>query len=302
MPRFWRFLRISMLGIGVFQSILLWLIIDGSLIPGTLATEISQLTGASTSSIPYQGRLADSAGNAIDGRHSMTFRLYPAENSASAVWAEVWDGTNQVSVQHGLFNVMLGKITPIPQTVITSNSTLWLGITVGSDAELTPRVQLGSVPYAIQALTVPDGSLTTSKLADGAVTASKLAPGLLKPTTYALTTDTTTTTTSSANIVFGTITLSETSDLHITSRLIVENDSSNNGMSINLLINGVNHDIHGGYIQFLAGIGTTISRNYVISDLPAGQHTIIININQSAFQTNNTLKLLTGSTLWLEVR
>jgi len=37
---------------------------------------------------------------------------------------------------------------------------------------------LGSVPFATQALTVPDGSITTVKIADGAVTAAKLAGGL----------------------------------------------------------------------------------------------------------------------------
>jgi len=31
-------------------------------------------------------------------------------------------------------------------------------------------VQLGSAPFAVQALTVPDGSITTEKIADGAVT------------------------------------------------------------------------------------------------------------------------------------
>jgi hypothetical protein len=35
-------------------------------------------------------------------------------------------------------------------------------------------VQLGSVPFAVQALTVPDGSVTTGKIADGAVTQAKL--------------------------------------------------------------------------------------------------------------------------------
>lgn len=60
---------------------------------------------------------------------------------------------------------MLGSLTPIPQAVVTGNNTLWLGITVGTDDEMAPRVQLGSVPF-VQALTVPDGSVTTAKIAD----------------------------------------------------------------------------------------------------------------------------------------
>ena len=39
---------------------------------------------------------------------------------------------------------------------------------------MAPRVQLGSVPFAVQALTVPDGSVSTAKLADKAVTQAKL--------------------------------------------------------------------------------------------------------------------------------
>jgi hypothetical protein len=59
---------------------------------------------------------------------------------------------------------MLGSLTPILQSVITSHDSLFLGITVGTDDEMTPRVQLGSVPFAVQALTVPDGSVTSAKL------------------------------------------------------------------------------------------------------------------------------------------
>jgi hypothetical protein len=71
---------------------------------------------------------------------------------------------------------MLGSLAPIPQAVVTGNNTLWLGITVGTDDEMVPRVQLGSVPFAVQALTIPDASVTTAKIADQAVTQAKLGP------------------------------------------------------------------------------------------------------------------------------
>ncbi len=131
-------------------------------------------SASSTSTIAYQGRLADSAGAPLTGTYNMIFRLYDAAAGGTPLWSEPWDGPNSVRVSDGLFNVMLGSLTPIPQAVVTGHDQLFLGITVGTDDEMTPRVQLGSVPFAVQALTVPDGSVTTARIADGAVTQAKL--------------------------------------------------------------------------------------------------------------------------------
>jgi len=124
---------------------------------------------ASTGTIAYQGRLADAEGNALTDTVNMSFRLYSAASGGASLWEEQWTGTTSLQVSDGLFNVMLGSVSPIPQDVITGNSNLFLGITVGTDSEMSPRVQLGSVPFATQALTVPDGSITQTK-----------APNLLK--------------------------------------------------------------------------------------------------------------------------
>jgi len=134
---------------------------------------------ASTGTIAYQGRLADKNGAPLTQTVNMIFRLYAATSGGSPLWEEQWTGANSVQVSDGLFNVMLGSVNPIPLNVIASNTNLFLGITVGTDSEMSPRVQLGSVPFATQALTVPDGSITTAKLADQSITLSKLAQGFL---------------------------------------------------------------------------------------------------------------------------
>jgi hypothetical protein len=121
-------------------------------------------TSTSTSTIAYQGRLADANNQPLTGNYGMEFRLYDVSSGGTSLWSETWTGSNSVSVSDGLFNIMLGSLNPIPQSVITGHSSLWLGITVGSDTEMVPRVQLGSVPFAVQALTVPDGSITSAKL------------------------------------------------------------------------------------------------------------------------------------------
>jgi len=124
-------------------------------------------TAASSTSVwPYQGRLANNAGTPITAAVPMTFRLYNVSSGGSALWQEAWAS---VQITGGLFNVMLGSQTPIPQNII-NNTSLWLGISVGADSEMTPRVQLGSVPFVSS---LPDGSIGMAKIADGAVTASK---------------------------------------------------------------------------------------------------------------------------------
>jgi hypothetical protein len=141
---------------------------------GALPLRAPAAASTSTGTIAYQGRLADADGNPITNTVNMIFRLYDVASGGVPLWEEQWTGSNGVQVSDGLFNVMLGSLTPIPQGVITGHDSLFLGITVGTDDEMTPRVQLGTVPFAVQALTVPDGSVTTAKIADGAVTTAKL--------------------------------------------------------------------------------------------------------------------------------
>jgi hypothetical protein len=140
---------------------------------GALPLRAPAAAGTSTGTIAYQGRLADADGNPITNTVNMIFRLYDVATGGTPLWEEQWTGSNGVRVSDGLFNVMLGSLTPIPQSVITGHDSPFLGITVGTDDEMQPRVQLGSVPFAVQALTVPDGSVTTAKIADGAVTSGK---------------------------------------------------------------------------------------------------------------------------------
>jgi len=75
--------------------------------------------------------------------------------------------------------VLLGSQNQITPGAIEGVDTLFLGVQVGLDDEMSPRLQLGGSPFAIQAsqaLTVPDGSITTAKIADSAVTNAKIGP------------------------------------------------------------------------------------------------------------------------------
>jgi hypothetical protein len=172
-----RFLQI---GAGSVLALGAAALVQGSnaLIAGSAAPAMSTTTGV----VPYQGRLADAAGTPLTGIYPMIFRLYNSAGAgATPLWEEQWTGPNSVKVRDGLFNVMLGSLTPIPQDVVTGNNTLWLGITVGTDDEMTPRVQLGSVLFAVQANTVPDDSITTEKIANNTIQAEDLSPDAVPP-------------------------------------------------------------------------------------------------------------------------
>lgn len=121
--------------------------------------------------LSYQGYLTGANGSPLNGNVNVTFRLYNVPSGGTALWTEAHTGGNAVPVSNGLFNVLLGSLTPIPSSV-WNNSAVYLGVKVGSDPEMTPRELVGAVPVSVS---VSNGSITTNKLANGAVTANKLS-------------------------------------------------------------------------------------------------------------------------------
>ena len=106
--------------------------------------------------IDFQGRLSDDSYNPINGTVPITFSFYSAPDALEAQWSE----THSVDVNEGLFHVTLGTITPLTEDVFDS-SERWIGLTVGSDSEMSPRTRIASVPYALQSRTsTPDEDWT----------------------------------------------------------------------------------------------------------------------------------------------
>jgi hypothetical protein len=96
--------------------------------------------------INYQGYLTDSGGNPVNGSVDIVFSIYDVAAGGTAIWTE----TQTVVVNKGLFNVQLGSVTPLP----SFSGTRYLGIQVGADPEMTPRLLLASAPYALNAESV----------------------------------------------------------------------------------------------------------------------------------------------------
>jgi len=148
-------------------SVLFALLICLYLSSNTLAQGIPQ-------TINYQGILKDAAGVVVpNGDYSLTFKLYDAESGGTVLWNE----TKTINVVGGIINTQLGSVTPIPSATFVGAA--WLGITVGTETELSPRITLTSVPYSMMTMNVADGSITTIKIADNTINTAKIIDGTI---------------------------------------------------------------------------------------------------------------------------
>jgi len=107
--------------------------------------------------INFQGKLTNPDGtNVTDGSYSIRFRIYnhvsnDASNSCVANSCQWEETQGSVSINDGIFYVSLGSVASLPGSVDFNSTPLYLGIKVGADAEMTPRIQFTASPYAFNA-------------------------------------------------------------------------------------------------------------------------------------------------------
>ena len=122
------------LGLGMF---LILAVTALGLVPSVAEGAVPQL-------INFQGVLKDGSGNPVpDGSYSVAFTIYDAAAGGNVFWTE----TQSVTTSNGLFTVLLGSTTPLPDSVFYDSSR-YLGMAVSPDAEMTPRQRLSSVGYS----------------------------------------------------------------------------------------------------------------------------------------------------------
>jgi hypothetical protein len=97
--------------------------------------------------INYQGYLTDSAGNPINGSLSMTFKIYDAASGGNELWSE----TRAVSVENGLFNVILGEVNSISPGIFTPGARRWLELVIAGNP-LSPRTEITAVGFSYKAV------------------------------------------------------------------------------------------------------------------------------------------------------
>ena len=148
--------------------------------------------------INYQGQLVDGTGTPLpNGNYALTFRVYSADPGGNLLWGP--QVLPSVALVGGRFNVVLGPTDAGGQAVSTafSNAVTYLEIQVGANTPISPRQQVLSAPYALQAENSellagygwdavftdtgrPDtGHLPGSKIAAASVTSSQISPGAI---------------------------------------------------------------------------------------------------------------------------
>ena len=101
--------------------------------------------------INYQGRLTDSSGEYLNGPYSVRFDLYNSSSGGSSLWNE----TQNVNVNSGMYDVHLGSSATLPETLFAANDILYLQVSIRNSSGvyevLSPRQRLTSAPYAMHA-------------------------------------------------------------------------------------------------------------------------------------------------------
>jgi hypothetical protein len=132
------------------------------LLPVLASAEVPQL-------ISYQGRLTKPDGDPVaNGTYQITFKIYDGPGPSAIV---KWNsGPKTVQVTGGLFEYQLGSTTPyLPDDLLSSDTARYLGITVGTGDEITPRVKLASTPYSYHALRADTADVAGGWADDGAI-------------------------------------------------------------------------------------------------------------------------------------
>lgn len=106
---------------------------------------LASQAGAVPQTINYQGLLAQD-GVPVNGTRTVSFKIYDSDEAGSMLWQE----TQTVSFTDGLFSVILGSTTPMPQSAFLGGSR-WLSVAIDGGPEILPRGQLTSVAYAFYA-------------------------------------------------------------------------------------------------------------------------------------------------------
>lgn len=113
----------------------------------TILTIITLLASPAAAQVPeilsLQGQLNGPDGLPVDGSQTVSISLYLVDTLGTPVWTEA----QTVSFDSGKFTVLLGTVEPL---ALDFSQQYWMGISIETDPELTPRIPLTSTAYSIR--------------------------------------------------------------------------------------------------------------------------------------------------------
>src|SRR3989339_183115 len=117
---------------------------------GLLVLCMILLLGSLVSAIPQtfsvHGKLENNAGSPLEGTYNMSFNIYTTYTGGSASWT--LSNQDVTTDSNGIYNIVLTNVN------LDFGSQYYLGVTVGNDSEMSPRINLTSSPYAFEAQNV----------------------------------------------------------------------------------------------------------------------------------------------------
>ena len=153
--------------------------------------------------INFQGKIVNADGtNVANSTYDVEFKIYTVSSGGTALWTETRTGGDQITVTDGIFHVALGEVTAFSTLIDFNSDTLYLGVNFNGDGEMTPRIRLSAVPYALNAekvagltvtnttgtLTIPDATTIAFSGANDLTFTTTGATTLTLPTTGTLAT------------------------------------------------------------------------------------------------------------------
>ena len=109
---------------------------------GPTAQPASGKTAELALGIRFHGLLPGSVNPRLEGKFRIRFRIYRSPQGGEPIWTE----EQEVTVESGKINVLLGKKKPIPTSIHTATFK-FLGASVGGRREVYPRYAIVNVVY-----------------------------------------------------------------------------------------------------------------------------------------------------------
>ncbi|GEM_PF-1624314 len=113
--------------------------------------------------LTHQGRLLDATDQPVNGTVTLIYSIFDAPAGGAPLWTE---DHASVPVSDGLFTVELGAAVPLSTDLFSGGGgggggALYLQVQVAGEPPMTPRIRLGSAPFAVSSTRVI-GDITTA--------------------------------------------------------------------------------------------------------------------------------------------